>query len=136
MRMISSCGACLRMVSAAITPAGPLPRITCFMFVPPKKRGRSAWNRPYSFKLVRASKPQPLLGLLRRAAFLVPAAHLVVFRQHLVQAVDQPFRGAGLRGLGQKPLRQVIVLVGEAGAIIEFPFHVPHALADLAEAAF
>ena len=28
---ISSCGACLRKVSAAMTPAGPAPRMTCFM---------------------------------------------------------------------------------------------------------
>src|ERR1017187_4589733 len=183
-RRISSRGACLCMVSAAITPAGPLPRITCFMAAPriqqsdersfriffqdrrlrtdsfssvgnrrsartascPRKCDRrtsiSAALRcaPTTFSArtksirtenavmdkyrdVLASKSQPRLGLLRQAAFLVPAAHLVVFRQHFVQAVDQPFRRAGFCGLCGQPFGQGIVLAGKTGAIVEFPFH-------------
>jgi hypothetical protein len=53
-----------------------------------------------------------------RLAFGVPAAHGVVLGQHLGQLVDQALGRAGLGRLGLQARRQVVVLGGEAGGLL------------------
>ena len=54
---MSSSGACLRIVSAAMTPAGPLPRMTCFMGSPPAKR--AVHKEPPVSERARCGAPAP-----------------------------------------------------------------------------
>ncbi len=78
---------------------------------------------------------QPELGarLRRQRAVGVPAARLVVLRQHLGQLVDQALGRAGLGRLRSAGAAAGVVLRGEAGAVVEVALHVPDALADQAQ---
>src|SRR5512140_1676278 len=107
--VIASRGWTLRMVSAAITPAGPAPRMTWCMALQAQALARFGLDR----------------------AVRVPAADLVVLGQHLGQLVDLALGRTGLGGLGQQALGQVVVGRGEACAVVEVALHVPDALADL-----
>src|SRR5450759_4278866 len=132
-------GACLRMVSAAITPAGPFPMMTWFMLVPRwwKKMGDQIQLIALSLLLVlcllcllQRCGPQPFAGIACRNAFLAPAADFVILGQHLVETADLSLCRTGLGGFGLEPRRKIIVFFRQAGAEVEFLLHVPDTLAN------
>src|SRR6476661_631045 len=93
---IWSCGACLRMVSAAMTPAGPLPMMRCFMNWFPTVAGSVSAGAAIRRPRRHASQAETASGLFRQLAFRRPATDAVVLGQHLVETVDKALRGAGL----------------------------------------
>ena len=95
-----------------------------------EERGRGAGCTGRLGGMEERLQSQPLRRVLGGHAFRRPASHLVVLRQHLVEAIHQPLGRAGLGRLVQQPRRQGVVLGGEAGAVVEVALHVPHALAD------
>ena len=82
---------------------------------PTSRKGRFPRNRPMFNSSTRRTAPLHSPRRARVSGFSRPSVSqprsLVVFGQHLVQAVDQAFGRAGLRRLGQQPLGQGVVLV-------------------------
>src|SRR3990167_9494311 len=154
-RVIGSWGACLWIVTAGMTPAGPAPRMTWWVIVFSKKKIAVSGDRyfvasghwgsehtpcaslqsvirpPMTCVSSGDSEAQTRLGGCRGTAFRVPAARGVVLGQHLGQLADHALGGTGLGRFGQQALGQVVVLGGEAGGVVEFALHVPDALTDL-----
>src|ERR1700690_4351471 len=128
-RTISFPGACLRSASAATTPAGPLPTITKATKNPPQIKAprRPQYGRPGA--VLDSLEPETLQRLLGGYAFVVPTARLVILRPHFVDAVDLALGRSGLGRLGLQARRQVVVLGGKAGGVVEQALHVPDALA-------
>src|SRR5208282_3208523 len=75
-----------------------------------------------------------LLELCRsRDPLLVPAAQLVIGRQHLGKPAEHALRRAGLDRLLEEPRRKRIVLRGQSRVEVPLPLEVPDALAALHE---
>ena len=94
--------------------------------------GRMRWAGP-TIEPARSaflSERQARQRLVGRDAFLGPAAQLVVLGKHRGEAVYETLGRTCLRRLRDEARRQVVVLVGEAGAVVEDALHVPDALAD------
>src|SRR5512133_3650838 len=128
-RTISFPGTCLRSASAATTPAGPLPTITkATRYSPQTKAPRRPRYGPLG-AILDSLQAEPRERFLGRHAFVVPAARLVILRPHFVDAVDLALGRAGLGRFGLQARRQVVVLGGKAGRVVEQALHVPDALA-------
>src|SRR5512140_3728189 len=125
-RTISVPGTCLRSASAATTPAGPLPTITkATKYSPQTKNAKKTAVRSSWRHIVDSLEAEPLQCFLGGHTFVIPAARLVILRPHFVDAVDLAFGRAGLGRFILQARRQVVVLGGKAGRVVEQAFHVP-----------